>query len=237
MGLTIQSTQKGALKEKDITNENKNIIALAGNPNVGKSTVFNSLTGLKQHTGNWPGKTVANAVGTFKHENKEYTIVDLPGTYSLMSNSKEEEIARDFICSAKSDAVVVVADATCLERNLNLVLQILEITPKCILCVNLMDEAKKKKIKIDIDKLKNILGIPVIGISAAHKKGTEPLKEIIKNFNNETANTAYTPKYDTIIEESINAIADEIVNEYPDFPLSPRFAAIKLLCEDKSLIN
>ena len=237
MGLTIQSTQKGALKEKDITNENKNIIALAGNPNVGKSTVFNSLTGLKQHTGNWPGKTVANAVGTFKHENKEYTIVDLPGTYSLMSNSKEEEIARDFICSAKSDAVVVVADATCLERNLNLVLQILEITPKCILCVNLMDEAKKKKIKIDIDKLKNILGIPVIGISAAHKKGTEPLKEIIKNFNNETYSTAYTPKYDTIIEESINAIAKEIVNEYPDFPLSPRFAAIKLLCEDKSLIN
>ncbi len=237
MGLTIQSTQKGTLIEKDITQKSKNIIALAGNPNVGKSTVFNSLTGLKQHTGNWPGKTVANAVGTFKHENEEYTLVDLPGTYSLMSNSKEEEIARDFICSAKSDAVVVVADATCLERNLNLVLQILEITPKCILCVNLMDEAKKKKIKIDIDKLKTILGIPVIGISAARKKGTEPLKEIIKTLNSKTFNTAYVPKYDEIIEESITTIAEQIVKEYPDFPLSPRFAATKLLCEDEGIIN
>lgn len=237
MGLTIQSTQKGALKEKEITKKNKNIIALAGNPNVGKSTVFNALTGLKQHTGNWPGKTVANAVGTFKHENEEYTLVDLPGTYSLMSNSKEEEIARDFICSAKSDAVVVVADATCLERNLNLVLQILEITPKCILCVNLMDEAKKKKIKIDINKLETILGIPVTGISAARKKGTEPLKKIIKTLNSNPFNTAHIPKYDAIIEESITAIAEEIVKEYPDFSLSPRFAAIKLLCEDECIIN
>ncbi len=237
MGLTVQSTQKGALKESDITENSKNVIALAGNPNVGKSTVFNALTGLKQHTGNWPGKTVANAVGTFTYENKEFTLVDLPGTYSLMSNSKEEEIARDFICSAKAEAVVVVADATCLERNLNLVLQILEITQKCILCVNLMDQAEKKKIKVDINKLESILGIPVVGISAARRKGTEPLKEQIINLRNQKCNNTFTPKYDTVIESSVFAIADAINGAFPHINLPPRFLALKLLCGDKSIIN
>ncbi|MBQ6998240.1 MAG: ferrous iron transport protein B [Clostridia bacterium] len=234
MGLTVQSTQKSALKESIITENSKNVIALAGNPNVGKSTVFNALTGLKQHTGNWPGKTVANAVGTFTYENEEYTLVDLPGTYSLMSNSKEEEIARDFICSAKAEAVIVVADATCLERNLNLVLQILEITPKCILCVNLMDEAEKKKIKIDISRLKSILGIPVVGISAARRKGTEPLKKQLKLLK---SNNTFTPKYDTVIESSISDIADVIKDTFTNINLPPRFLAIKLLCGDKSIIN
>ena len=119
-------------------------IALAGNPNVGKSTVFNSLTGLKQHTGNWPGKTVVNARGYFNYNDDEFILIDLPGTYSLMANSIEEEIARDFICFGSPDATVVVVDATCLERNLNLVLQTIELSPKVILCVILMVEAKIK---------------------------------------------------------------------------------------------
>lgn len=149
MGLTGKSTGAGVLNYSGLhigkeTQQDK-IIALAGNPNVGKSTVFNSLTGLNQHTGNWPGKTVTNAQGRYEFKGKNYIMVDIPGTYSLMANSTEEEIARDFICFGKPDAVVVVADATCLERNLNLVLQTMEITDRAILCVNLMDEAKKNK--------------------------------------------------------------------------------------------
>lgn len=123
-------------------------IALAGNPNVGKSTVFNALTGLHQHTGNWAGKTVSNTSGYFKHNDIDYQIYDLPGTYSLIAHSKEEEVARDFICFEEYDLVIVVCDAVCLERNLNLVLQTLEITDKVIVCVNLMDEPKRKKLEL-----------------------------------------------------------------------------------------
>jgi Ferrous iron transport protein B. len=148
MGLTNQSTGLGALKEMfevRVESPDDIVIALAGNPNTGKSTVFNSLTGLKQHTGNWPGKTVTNAQGRYRHRDKKYILVDLPGTYSLLASSVEEEVARDFICFGNPDATVVVVDATCLERNLNLVLQILEITSNVVVCVNLMDEAKRKK--------------------------------------------------------------------------------------------
>ncbi|HBM75722.1 MAG TPA: ferrous iron transport protein B, partial [Clostridiaceae bacterium] len=155
MGCTCQSTGVNVLKETfkiDHTGD-EFVIALAGNPNVGKSTVFNSLTGLNQHTGNWPGKTVTNAQGYYKHKDKDFILVDIPGTYSLMSNSVEEEVARDFVCFGKPDATVVVTDATCLERNLNLVLQTLEITDKVVVCVNLMDEAKRKKITIDTNEL------------------------------------------------------------------------------------
>ena len=120
------------------------IIALGGNPNVGKSTVFNSLTGLNQRTGNWPGKTVVNAQGRYRFQDQNFILVDIPGTYSLMANSAEEEVARDFICFGNPDVTVVVADATCLERNLNLVMQVMEITDRVVLCVNLMDEARKK---------------------------------------------------------------------------------------------
>lgn len=148
MGLTSQSTGAGVLENKltivKSTPVDK-VIALAGNPNVGKSTVFNSLTGLNQHTGNWPGKTVTNAQGRYKHKDKNFIMVDIPGTYSLMANSVEEEVARDFVCFGQPDATVVVTDATCLERNLNLVLQTLEITNKVVVCVNLIDEAERKK--------------------------------------------------------------------------------------------
>ena len=145
MGLTIRSTGAAISRSLNIRKEeNERIVALAGNPNVGKSTVFNGLTGLNQHTGNWPGKTVATAFGRYRHKNGSFILVDIPGTYSLMANSAEEEIARDFICFENPDAVVVIVDAVCLERNLNLVLQTLEITGRVVVCVNLMDEAKKE---------------------------------------------------------------------------------------------
>lgn len=154
-------------------------VVLAGNPNVGKSTVFNSLTGLRQHTGNWPGKTVAYARGRFTTQRREYELVDLPGTYSLQAQSPEEEIARDAICKGQGDAVVVVCDATCLERNLNLVFQIMELKQHVILCLNLMDEARRKRIWIHQEKLSQELGIPVVGISARDKKSLARLKETI----------------------------------------------------------
>ena len=153
--------------------ENKKIVrvALAGNPNVGKSTLFNTLTGMNQHTGNWPGKTVGSAVGRFSYKDTDFVITDLPGTYSLISTSTDEEIARDFICSDERDVTVAVADACCLERNLALVLQIRSITPNMILCVNLLDEARKKKITVDLKKLSDTIGIPVVGTAARSKYG------------------------------------------------------------------
>lgn len=173
MGLT-----RSTVNENKTTDDQKYDfkIALAGNPNVGKSTVFNALTGLNQHTGNWPGKTVNNAVGYFKENDKQFKLVDLPGTYSLLAKSAEEEVARDYICNSNSDCVIVVADATCLERNLILTLQILSISTNVLLCVNLLDEAKKKGISVDLDELSLQLGIPVVGTSARSKKGLNELK-------------------------------------------------------------
>jgi ferrous iron transport protein B len=147
------------------------VIALAGNPNTGKSSIFNALTGLRQHTGNWPGKTVARAEGAFAYAGVRYKIVDLPGTYSLLSASQDEEIARDFILFGRPDATIVVTDATALERNLNLALQVLEITDKVVLCVNLMDEARRKGVEVDLRGLARDLGIPVVGTVARTREG------------------------------------------------------------------
>ncbi|MFR8530856.1 MAG: FeoB small GTPase domain-containing protein, partial [Anaeromassilibacillus sp.] len=169
MGLTSRSTGIKAvdmgLVIKRQSGEDR-VIALAGNPNVGKSTVFNELTGMNQHTGNWPGKTVTNAQGTCTYRGRPFILVDIPGCYSLMAHSAEEEVARDFLCFGHPDAVVVVCDATCLERNMNLVLQALEITNRVVVCVNLMDEAERKGIRLDLERMSERLGVPVVPAAA-----------------------------------------------------------------------
>lgn len=228
MGLTYQSTGTNALdKELRINHSLRDgkVVALAGNPNVGKSTIFNSLTGLNQHTGNWPGKTVTNVTGKYIYKEKEFTMIDIPGTYSLMANSVEEEVARDFICFGNPDITVVITDATCLERNLNLVLQTIEITKNVIVCVNLMDEAKRKGIKIDLKKLSQLLGVKVVGTSANTEEGIEQLKEeIYKNINQETISI----RYNECIERAISLIEEKI---------NIRWLSLKLLEEDESLLN
>ena len=172
MGLTHTSTGRGAAAEVlnlSRASPGEKVIALAGNPNVGKSTLFNGLTNMHQHTGNWPGKTVALAQGRCASEQNDYLFVDLPGTYSLMAHSPEEEVARDFICFGGADAAVVVCDATCLERNLNLVLQTLELCPRTLVCVNLLDEAARKGVEVDLPLLAQKLGVPVVGTSVRDK--------------------------------------------------------------------
>ena len=156
-------------------------IALAGNPNVGKSTVFNALTNLHQHTGNWPGKTVATATGVYTYHDKTYTLVDLPGAYSLQPGSAEEEVTRDYLLSGEADVTLVVADATCLERNLALVLQILEITWPVVVCVNLLDEAAKKHIEVDLQALEQELGCPVTGAAARGGRGLDALRQLLED--------------------------------------------------------
>lgn len=234
MGLTKNSVGGHALNSQlhiKRQSQDDKIVAIAGNPNVGKSTLFNNLTGLNQHTGNWPGKTVANAQGYCKSEANSYIFIDLPGTYSLMAHSVEEEIARNFICFGKADAIVVVCDATCLERNLNLVLQTIEISNKVIVCVNLMDEAKRKNIKIDLNALSTRLGVPVIGTTARKKKSLRYfLKELDDLLEGDLCPIRLT--YHPIIEEAIGMIETAIkVKQVEQY--NTRWLSIRLLdCDE-----
>lgn len=241
MGLSSSSTGTKlldndieALKSKcDFT------IAIAGNPNVGKSTVFNSLTGLHQHTGNWPGKTVSNASGIANFNDKDFLLVDIPGTYSIMSNSQEEEIARDYICFGNPDCTVVVLDATCLERNLNLVYQILEITNKVVVCVNLLDEAKKKGIEIDLDKLSFTLGVPVVGTIARKKKTLNKLMQSIYEVCTENcSDELFKIEYPESIENAIS-IVEKSVKELLCSSLftNYRWISLKLLEGNSKIIS
>ena len=210
------------------------IVALAGNPNTGKSTVFNALTGLRQHTGNWPGKTVARAEGTFEYRGKRVKLIDLPGTYSLQAGSTDEEIARDFVLFGRPDVTVVVVDATRLERNLNLVLQILEITDRVVVCLNLIDEAKRNGIGIDTTKLARELGVPVIPTCARRKEGIPELVDAIQSVASGDIQT--TPfriqNHPVDVEWAVAELAAPIQATYPDLPNS-RWVALRLLNADE----
>ena len=208
------------------------VVALAGNPNVGKSTVFNALTGLKQHTGNWPGKTVECAKGNVEDKGNKFQLVDLPGSYSLLAHSEEEEIARDFICFEKPDAVIVVCDGTTLERNMNLVLQIMETTKNVILCVNLLDEAKRKNIEINLNKLSDILKIPVIGTAARSGKGLEKIFPSLYELFSNKKDDIYIVRYPEELEREISILQEDLEKFLPD-TLNARWATVRVLEDDK----
>ncbi len=214
------------------------VIALAGNPNTGKSTVFNALTGLRQHTGNWPGKTVVKAEGSFSYRDKRFKLVDLPGTYSLLSDSDDEEVARDFILFGKPDVTVVVVDAGRLERNLSLVLQILQITPKVVLCLNLMDEAERHNIKIDYRTLARELHIPVVPTSARNNKGLDDLLQAISQVasGNYSDRQLIIKKLPKKTDEAVNKIVDKLAHSDSDFQ-SKQWVALRLLENDQSVID
>ena len=240
MGLTSDST---GIKAVDtgltITKQHPQdiVVALAGNPNVGKSTVFNELTGLNQHTGNWPGKTVTNAQGYCTYHERDFIMVDIPGSYSLMAHSEEEEVARDFICFGGSDAVIVVCDATCLERNLNLVLQTIEITDHVVVCVNLMDEAKRKGIRLDLESISKQLGVPVIPTAARSGKGLDKLMQAVCDVLSPKAD--HNPiqiRYLKPIEEAI-AIAEPAVKAACTDRICSRWLTLRLLDYDETLIQ
>ena len=239
MGLSKDSTGiKAASTELVIkkVNETDHVIALAGNPNVGKSTVFNELTGLHQHTGNWPGKTVTNAQGYCTYRNRGYVLVDLPGCYSLMAHSAEEEVARDFICFGGADAAVVVCDATCLERNLNLVLQTMEITRNTVVCVNLLDEAKKKRIKVDLEKLSQLLGVPVVGTAARSRKGLDKLLQAMSSAaGKESLPRSPVVTYSEKTEQALGRLTP-LVNKICGDAVDPRWLSLKLLEREENLL-
>jgi ferrous iron transport protein B len=212
------------------------VVALAGNPNVGKSTVFNSLTGLRQHTGNWPGKTVTRAEGSYSYAGKRYKVIDLPGTYSLLSTSTDEEIARDCILFGRPDVTVVIADATRLERNMNLVLQVLEITDRAVLALNLMDEARRHGISVDDRTLMKELGIPVVPLSARTGEGLGLLLQNIQDV----ATGAFVCKPKRVwtrsgkLKKAVDQLGAQLQSVYPHLA-NVRWVALRLLEGDQRI--
>jgi ferrous iron transport protein B len=208
------------------------VVALAGNPNTGKSTLFNSLTGLKQHTGNWPGKTVTRAEGGYQFNNVKYKLVDLPGTYSLLSASQDEEVARDFILFGQPDCTIVVTDATALERNLNLVMQVMEITDRVVMAVNLMDEARRKGLEVDARTLSRDLGIPAIPVTARSGEGVHALLAMVAEVIEGTVTTRPLRVDGTAeFQNAVAQLAGMIEATAPGIP-NARWLAIRLLDGD-----
>ncbi len=226
------------LKKLGVNVDNANyVVALAGNPNTGKSTVFNALTGLRQHTGNWSGKTVTRAEGGFSYQDKKFKLIDLPGTYSLLSTSQDEEIARNFILFGRPDVTVIVADSTRLERNLNLVLQVLEITDKAVLCLNLMDEAKRHGIELDDRALAKDLGVPVIPTSARSNQGIPELIETIHSVASGEI-TCKPHRIKTLsrsVKKAVDELSTSLEKKYPGLP-NTRWVAMRLLDGDQEVI-
>ena len=236
MGLTRRATGPGAAAPPVRPAEGSGtVVALAGNPNVGKSTLFNALTGLRQHTGNWPGKTVEVAQGQCLRAGRNYTLVDLPGTYSLLAHSAEEEVARDFLCFGGAQGAVVVCDATCLERNLNLVLQTLELEPRTLVCVNLLDEAARKHIQVDLPALSAYLGVPVVGISAGREEGLDDLLEALSSLLSAPEPPKPRPvRYPPAVEFAAASLRPLLASRLHG-NLDPRWTALRLLEGDPTL--
>jgi ferrous iron transport protein B len=214
------------------------VVALAGNPNTGKSTVFNALTGLRQHTGNWPGKTVTRAEGGFEYAESRYKLVDLPGTYSLLATSLDEEIARDFILFGQPDVTVVVVDASRLERNLNLVLQVLEITNRVVIALNLIDEAERHQMNVDHRRLARDLGVPVVPTAARYNEGLEELLAAIHEVaSGKTEAKPYHVKYDhPRLDRAVTQLVAQIEEAFPEVP-NARWVALRLLDGDERIFR
>jgi small GTP-binding protein len=214
------------------------VVALAGNPNTGKSTVFNALTGLRQHTGNWPGKTVTRAEGAFEFDGKRFKIVDLPGTYSLLSISPDEQAARDFILFGQPDVTVIVVDASRLERNLNLALQVLEITDRAVLCLNLVDEAKRHGLEVDDRQLAKDLGVPVIATSARYGKGLPELLQAMRDVasGKVVCHPCKLENEPPALQAALTDLVGQLRSAIPGLP-NARWVAMRLLAGDDHILE